>query len=1192
MSFQIPTMDYQMYPQGDGESPLIVPNALAPLTAETAKPNGNGNGNGNGTYAHTVANNTGNASNNTTAVLSVINALSKAKTEQEAVMAALEAIRSAFGWAYGSYWTVKSTEKDQSLFFALESGTVNEEFQHVTRKATFKEGVGLSGRAWKAREMVFVQDLGTVTDCCRRESAQRAGVKSGICFPVIVNDEVVGTMDFFATETLHLSDETMDVLKNTGRLVSETFERLHQLNKQEQSAKDAKAVSTVLERLSKSRNQREAAKIALDSVRSAFGWAYGSYWSIDPEINALKFNVDSGTVTDEFQYVTQEASFEEGIGLSGRAWKSRDLVFVQDLGTVTDCCRRESAQRAGVRSGVCFPIMIKGQVVGTMDFFALETLSPSEERLNALRSVGRMVSETFERLQQQEKQYEATVDAQAMNRVLDQVSRADSTEEAVQVALNVVMSAFGWAYGSYWSIDPVDNVLRFSLESGTVNDEFRKITREASFKEGVGLSGRAWKARELVFVQDLGTVTDCCRRESAQRAGVKSGVCFPIIVKGKVMGTMDFFATETLDLSKERLNALTNVGQMVSSAIERIQTTEQQKQSAADSNAINSLLEAVAQATDERDAAQIALEVVRSSFGWAYGSYWTVDKDDNVLKFAVESGTVNDEFRRITQTASFKEGVGLSGRTWKARELVFVQDLGTVTDCCRREPAQRAGVKSGVCFPIIVKGEVIGTMDFFATETLHPSEDRLNALRSVGQMVSSSVERTRRMAHEKQVAADTNAVNKVLDKVLESINNAETQADAAKIALDNIRSAFGWTYASYWSVDSGKSTLSFLVDSGNISDDFRRFSQTLSVKEGSGLNGRAWKESDMVFAADLGTLNDCPRSDMAYRSDIKSGVCIPITIKGNVIGTMDYFSKDPMTLSPERSNALRNVGRLLSNTIENLIKIEREKATAERLKGNSLELADFSNELRSLSQAIYGDAENSLSQAEDVSAAAGQVSNNVQSVAIASEEMSASIREIAQNAVQAANITEKAESKAQESTVIVGTLGKSAKEIGNVVEVIKSIASQTNLLALNATIEAASAGDAGKGFAVVANEVKELAKQSASASEDIRTRIEEIQSNTVEAVKAISDITDIIVEISQINKTIASAVEEQSVTTNEITRNVSEAARGSNAISDSILNLVELSKKTAQTAETSQQAIAKLSDMSNGLKELIEQFNH
>ena len=428
-------------------------------------------------------------------------------------------------------------------------------------------------------------------------------------------------------------------------------------------------------------------------------------------------------------------------------------------------------------------------------------------------------------------------------------------------------------------------------------------------------------------------------------------------------------------------------------------------------------------------------------------------------------------------------------------------------------------------------------------------------------------------------------------KVLEAVGKAQAELEAIMAALEAVKNSFGWAYGSYWAVDAQENVLKFALESGSVTEEFRRITQEASFKEGVGLSGKTWKNRDLVFVPDLGTMTDCCRREPAQRAGVKSGVCFPITIKGQVIGTMDFFALETLTLSPERLNALRSVGQLVSNAMERLHKLEQEKQTAEKLKQNSIELANFSGELEVLSQNILSDAENSALQSDNVSAAAEQVSVSIQTVASASEEMNASIGEIAQNAVQAASITEKAEAKAEESRNIVDALGKSAKEIGNVVEVIKSIASQTNLLALNATIEAASAGEAGKGFAVVANEVKELAKQSATATEDIRLKIEEIQSNTAQAVTAINEIASIVVEVNQINRTIASAVEEQSVTTNEISRNVSEAANGSSNISENILGLADLAKKTAQSAEASQTAIQKLNKMSEDLKVLIAQFN-
>jgi methyl-accepting chemotaxis protein len=250
-------------------------------------------------------------------------------------------------------------------------------------------------------------------------------------------------------------------------------------------------------------------------------------------------------------------------------------------------------------------------------------------------------------------------------------------------------------------------------------------------------------------------------------------------------------------------------------------------------------------------------------------------------------------------------------------------------------------------------------------------------------------------------------------------------------------------------------------------------------------------------------------------------------------------------------------------------------------------LATASHELSSVSQQMAANAEETSVQANVVSAAAEQVSKNVATVAAAAEEMGVSIREIAKNANEAAKVATTAVTVAEKTNATVAKLGASSAEIGNVIKVITSIAQQTNLLALNATIEAARAGEAGKGFAVVANEVKELAKQTARATEDISRKIEAIQSDSKGAVEAIAQIGRIINQINDIQNTIACAVEEQTATTGEISRNVSEAARGSSEIAQNITGVAQAARGTTEGAGNTRAAADGLSRMAQGIRQLV-----
>lgn len=940
---------------------------------------------------------------------------------------------------------------------------------------------------------------------------------------------------------------------------------------------DARAIVRVVAEISHAATPHEAASLALDAVRSTFGWAYGSYWVIDAQDRALRFAAEVGTVNEEFRRVTQKARFPEGVGLNGRAWARRELVFVADLAEVKDCVRAPSAQLAGVKSGVCFPIEVEGQVVATMDFFATETLSPSPERLEALRSVGRLVSSAIARLREAERQKSATQDSEAVARVLTALGSATSEEEAARSALDTVRAAFGWNYGSYWTLDRKDKSLRFSAESGSVTEEFRRVTQSARFAEGEGLSGRTWRARELSFVRDLGELTDCVRRESAQRAGVKSGVCFPILIGGEITGTMDFFTLETLDPSPERLNALRSVGQLVSTAFERIRDTKQQAETARDTAAINRVLEAMGRATTVTQAIGSALEIVREAFGWAYGSYWPVDPATQTLRFGQDSGSVSEEFRRVSTEARFREGEGFNGRAWRARDLVFVDDLGTVTDCSRRESAVRLGVKSGVAFPLLLQGSVLGTLDFFVMNTISPSPERLEALRNVGRLVSRTIdrlfteERNRREAafQEREVARLVANLEFMaagtLDSVDPSIATAEEDIHAVVGNFAKLNTGLASTAAAIRRLIADTGHLAASAQAGDLKvrvDAFVHQGSFRQVVDGvnralDAVIGPLDTAAAYVERISIGDLP--PVITQTYQGDfdaLRNNLNALIESMHKVSHTADTVAQGDLTVEilprSDRDQLMRSLAQMVASLTSTIGQI---KTAANEVAAGSVALSTATTQLSE--------------GASEQSAAAEQASSSM-------EEMVSNIRQNASNAEQTEKIAVQSATEAKESGRSVGDAVNAMKEIASKISIIEEIARQTNMLALNAAIEAARAGEHGKGFAVVAAEVRKLAERSQKAAGEIN----HLSASTVKVAERAGDM---------LNRLVPN-IEKTAALVQEISAASAEQQTGAEQINTALQQLQSVIQQNASASEEMAATSEELSSQAEQMLGSVDRF--
>lgn len=346
---------------------------------------------------------------------------------------------------------------------------------------------------------------------------------------------------------------------------------------------------------------------------------------------------------------------------------------------------------------------------------------------------------------------------------------------------------------------------------------------------------------------------------------------------------------------------------------------------------------------------------------------------------------------------------------------------------------------------------------------------------------------------------------------------------------------------------------------------------------------------------------------------IGRGISVPVR---NMTNVMRKLADGDLTVDvPNRDNAdeIGQMARAVEVFKDNALKVEamraeqakaEERAAAERRKA-MLDMADRfeasvmsvvknvssqATEMQATARSMAEIAQQTSRQATAVAAASTEATTNVETVASATEELSASTGEIGNRVTEAAQVSQKAADESARTNEMVQKLSVAAQKIGEVVNLINAIAAQTNLLALNATIEAARAGDAGKGFAVVAGEVKNLASQTAKATEEIGAQINAVQTETNNAVEAIKTIAEIIDQVRGISSNIASAVEEQGAATREIARNVQQAAQGTHEVSSNIGQVTNASTQTGAAAEQVLSASGELAQNAEKLKQEVETF--
>ena len=577
------------------------------------------------------------------AVLEAVQAIVRAGGPEEICRALIDSVRRGFGWAYGSSWAVD--EAGGSLVFGLDSGRIDDEFQRISRRASFRPGEGLAGRVWKARDLVMISDLDELTDCSRAPLARRAGLSSAVGLPILGPDGVVGTVDFFADRAEELSTERLDALRLLGRLASD---KIAVLARQAETLRVQRLIESApismmyADRDLRLRYINPASMKLLKRVEQylpvkaedMLGQSIDIFHKApehqrrilaDPKNLPRQARIQIGPETADlsvsamldadgqylgpmlsWEIVTDKVKAEEREkGL--KVEQTRIQRMIENAPTSMMYADRDlnvrymnpASFKLLKRVEQYLPVKVEdmiGQSIGifhkrpehqrrlladpkNLPIHTLINIGPEVADLNVSAIVdgegnylGPMLTWEIvtEKLETERREREMAADTAAVNNLLMEMGRAKTPEEVLSSALSSVREAFGWAYATHWTLDETANVLRFGQDSGSISEDFRRKTRETTYRPGEGFAGLAWRQEDAVFVADLGDVRGCPRQSTAQRAGVKSGAALPVILYGKVVGALDFLVTEKVTISESRQEALRSVSRLISAALERV----------------------------------------------------------------------------------------------------------------------------------------------------------------------------------------------------------------------------------------------------------------------------------------------------------------------------------------------------------------------------------------------------------------------------------------------------------------------------------------------------------------------------------------------------------------------------------------------------------------------------------------------
>lgn len=952
----------------------------------------------------------------------------------------------------------------------------------------------------------------------------------------------------------------------------------------EEARRNARLLARLLEELGSCPTRELVLELTMEAVKEELRLEFGVCWSVNAE-GGYEVLDDGRTA------VTWDGSAMPEDGVLLRCAEDDEVQVVSVAGAPEACPAVGLATRSDVAHLVAIPVTGREEFARVVAVLVFGTEAPAEgEGREVFELIGQIVTAAILRVDEQMALMETNASNEALVKLFGETTRAPSTDELAASALDIVKEQFGWDYGAYWRRDHIRGVLVCAGHTSGLTEDFRNFTDTLTFEEGVGLVGQSWQERSLVFLQDLEDEVDSPRLEVTREANVHSALAFPVVADGEVVGALEFLATDRVILSPARRVAIEAVAALISQAFQQAVDLDVQRVKTGQSAGLAEMLQSLSSAKTTSESVLICGRIMQERFRTSFFSFWRRQEDGYQCQVVLSK---NEALEHELDGVVCKLGVGIVGEAGAGTEVVA--KTGALDPY---EPlahvAAAGGLDSHFAFSLVVNEIPVGVVVVHRCSGERMTDDDRQGFTSVRDLLAGAIYRIRR---DRKVARYEPMVEKTPTALAlaDHTGNFVFVNETGHLLLQEL--AQHLPYPPEEIIGKPMSSLMEGLLQGKdptnpdvlpLKGRLQLGDEHMQVTISPITNVEGYFIGPMV-AWDRITEEVCREAELERRrveerktqDELQRGVATLLDVVNRVVQG-DLTCSVPDCGSGEIAKVAAGIRSLLDKLRSSMSTIGELVKSLDRSASG----------LEGVAERVSGNADSTLTNVGSASKGVQRAGTELRSVASGADELEASVAEISKHASEAARVGTSAVGVATDAQTKIERLGRSSAQVGAVMRTINAIAEQTKLLALNATIEAARAGEAGRGFAVVANEVKNLARETAEATTDIASRIEAIQGDTGEVVRAIGRISEVIESINDMQSSIASAVEQQSATTKEMSRSAAGASSTLGDVENSTNEVVGMAEDTVSASKDSLDAAGELRRTSERLARTLGEFRY